>query len=447
MTMRGADVNDESLDKPDAYPTLRRLWWLHPAYLFTLVIGTTMFAAWMQTDAAFRLYGTPKFVGTIHLLMALGAIAVFAVGYRLAMVTGTKPRGASSSADALVEKWFWLCMGLTLFGYAVWLSVGLKNGFSVETLHEFFSSEDGHLAERIRDDMFYTVQGVTTCTQFGVAALPLGLWLYFRGRARLIWPIAGLLGLAAIRALLFSERLALIELFVPAIVVILRMRFLGRPLLTKVHSGLQLAPVVGIAALLIFFASFEYFRSWRFYRQEFDSYAQFTLWRVSGYYTTAHNNGAMALETQPPYPLPYSTLQMFWRAPGLSKTPLGYVKLSGIDPQARHQSMLEHYGTAELNNEGGVFQPALDYGLGGYFVFWCACGFVAGRFYRSFLAGSLAGVTVYPLIFLAILETPRFLYLTYPRVLPALVALGIVTLLAQQARRRTPAHLPIPATA
>ena len=60
---------------------------------------------------------------------------------------------------------------------------------------------------------------------------------------------------------------------------------------------------------------------------------------------------------------------------------------------------------------------------------------------------TLAGVTMYPLIFLAILETPRFLYLTYPRVLPALVALAVVTVLARRAPQRGLAHLRIPATA
>ena len=42
-----------------------------------------------------------------------------------------------------------------------------------------------------------------------------------------------------------------IELFVPATIVILRMRVLGRPLSPMFRTGLQLAPLVGIAALLL----------------------------------------------------------------------------------------------------------------------------------------------------------------------------------------------------
>jgi hypothetical protein len=184
---------------------------------------------------------------------------------------------------------------------------------------------------------------------------------------------------------------------------------------------------LGIAALLLFFGTFEYFRSWRFYHQEFDSYTEFTLWRVSGYYVTAHNNSAMALETQPRYPLPYSTLRHLWSFPGLSRTPLGYAKLTGVDPVARHTEMLDRFGTPELNNEGGLFQPALDYGLAGYLLFWSGCGFVSGRLYRAYLVGTFAGVALYPLIIIAILETPRLLYLCYTRSFPPIVALLLIS--------------------
>jgi len=224
----------------------------------------------------------------------------------------------------------------------------------------------------------------------------------------------------------FSERLALIELLVPATIVTMRMKVLGKSLPATVHWLLKVAPVAAVLGLFLFFGAFEYFRSWRYYQHEFDSYPQFVVWRMAGYYTTAHNNSAMALETQPVFPLPYSTVQMLWRFPGLSKSPLGYQALTGVDPVERQTKMLEQFGTPELNNEGGLFQPALDFGLGGLVVFWALCGFVGGRLYRSYLAGTIAGVTLYPLVFLAILETPRFLYLTYPRSLPTMLMLVFV---------------------
>src|SRR5262249_11864530 len=156
---------------------------------------------------------------------------------------------------------------------------------------------------------------------------------------------------------------------VPATIVTLRMQFLGH----KCSSGrrwlLELAPVAGVISLVLFFGAFEYFRSWRYYRYEFDSYPQFVVWRVAGYYTTAHNNSAMALETLPPYPAPFATVQSLWTLAGMASKSLGYREVTGVDPDVRHKAMLEQYGTPELNNEGGLFQPALDFGLAGMLAF------------------------------------------------------------------------------
>lgn len=431
---------------PSTNRSLRQLWWLGPACLFALVIGSTMLAAAVQSDAAFRLYGAPKFITMNHVLLSGAIIFSFAIGRRLAAVTGRVPGCTPPAADSAALICFWGATALTLLGYGVWLAIGVKNGFTLGTLRELLTIDDPLQAESIRKEMFVSVKGVTTCTQFAVAAVPLGLWLFFHGRRRLIWPLGLLFLMAAARALVFSERLALIELAVPAIIVTLRMQVLSRALRPAWQWGLRLAPLLGVMFLVAFFGSFEYFRSWRHYQHEFNSYAEFTLWRFSGYYTTAHNNSAMALETQRPFPIPYATLAQFWSIPGLSKSSFGYPQLAGFDPLERHLKMLEQIGTPELNNEGGLFQPALDFGIAGMLLFWMGSGFVAGRIYRAYQVGTLAGVTLYPLVFLAILETPRFLYLCYPRSLPALVTLLFVAWLSSRTASTEPARASLVAT-
>ncbi len=253
-----------------------------------------------------------------------------------------------------------------------------------------------------------------------------------------MWPIALVIFMATMRALLFSERMAVIELVLPVLVISLRARVLGRSFSAIHTTGLRLAPLIGVVGLVLFFAGFEYFRSWRYYRDDFDSYPTFVLWRLGGYYTTAHNNGAMALEKQSPYPIPYTTLRQFWGFPGMSSTPLDYKKLTGFDPVVRQDEMLEESGNIELNSDGGLFQPAMDYGLGGLVLFWFGCGFVSGRMYRQFLVGTLAGICIYPLILLAILETPRLLYLCYTRTVPGLAVLFVVIWLTSRATDRQP---------
>ena len=184
--------------------------------------------------------------------------------------------------------------------------------------------------------------------------------------------------------------------------------------------------------LLLFFGGAEYFRSWQYYQDEFDSIAEFTLWRFGGYYTTAHNNGAMAMETQAPLPLPYWTFRSLWEFPGISDSSISYQALTGIDVDQARVVMLERYGAPELNNEGGLFMPLIDFGMIGFSIFWFGFGFVAGGLYRGFLAGTLAGLTLYPVVFVAILEIPRLLYLSYTRTFPALVALLVVIWLTRR---------------
>jgi hypothetical protein len=430
----------------DQRQPLRRLWWLHPAWLFAAVVGATMWAAVIQPDASYRLYGTPKYLTEYHVLIAAIAIVVFALGRQLAEATGCVPAPTPRAADHTIRIWFWITMGLTIFGYLVWLAVGVKNGFSLGTLWELLTTDDPLVNDSL-ESVFVTVKGITTCTQFGIAAVPLGLWLYFHGLRWTFWPIALVMFLATMRALLFSERLAVIELILPVLVVGLRVGVLGRSFSPLQTAGLRLAPLIGVVGLVLFFAGFEYFRSWRYYREDFDSYGTFVLWRLGGYYTTAHNNGAMALEKQSPYPIPYTTLRQFWGFPGVSSTPFDYKKLTGFDPVVRQNNMLEEHGNIELNSDGGLFQPAMDYGLGGLVLFWFGCGFVSGRMYRQFLVGTLAGLSIYPLILLAILETPRLLYLCYTRTLPGLAVLFVVIWLTSRAPDRQPIASLAPATA
>jgi hypothetical protein len=405
---------------------LQRLWWLQPALLFALVVGGTFGAAAMTSDAGYRLYGTPKYITAWHCGLAFTAIVAFALGYQLAQATGTTPRATPRHVHSAVRIAFWIATLLTFIGYAAWMLVAMRNGLTLGMLREFLTTDDPEVWETLSKEVFVSWKGVTTASQFAIAAVPLGMWLVFQGERRLIWPVGMLLALAAVRAVAFSERLAIIELLVPIALIGLRISILGQPLSKLKRQVLQLAPVLGVLGLFVFFGASEYLRSWRYYQHEFDSFTSFTLWRMAGYYSTAHNNGAMAMETQPPYPLPYATTRAIWLIPGLSQTPLGYQKITGIDPSERHEQMLEQFGTPELNNEGGLFQPALDFGVGGYLLFWLASGFVSGRLYRHYLVGTLAGLTLYPLIIIAVLETPRFLYLCYTRSFPGLVMLAIV---------------------
>ena len=416
---------------------IRRLWWLNPAWLFAAVVGSTILAAALESDDVYRLYGTPKYIDETHVVLAAVAIFVFALGGRFEAAIAGAPEATPPESRRVVRVWFWLTFGLALFGYVVWAGIGIKNGVSLDMLSGLFAEPGAE--EIVRNELFPTLPGVTTCTHFSVPAVLLGLWLLGRGDRRVVWPLLLIFILAVARALLWRERSAVIALVVPGLVIWLR-TWLCRPLSLFGRAGLQLGPVFAVVLLLLFFGGFEYFRSWQFYERDFESYPEFTLWRVSGYFTTAHNNGAMALQTQSPLPLPYWTLRPLWKFPGFDQTSFAYEELAGFNPAVAHLDMLERYGTLELNNEGGLFMPVVDFGVAGSIAFWFGCGFVAGRLYRCFLAGTLAGLTLYPIVFLAILETPLILYIFFPASFPAFATL----LFAVWRAGRTPSVTAIP---
>ena len=226
--------------------------------------------------------------------------------------------------------------------------------------------------------------------------------------------------------MIYSERLALLELVLILGPVLFRTRLLNRPRGAVFRLGLILRPVVGVALLVLMMGGTEYFRSWQYYQNEFDSLLSFTVSRLLGYYATSHNNGAMALNMLDSWPVPFFTLQWFWDFPLINNTQLSYEQIVGFDPELAYSGFLETWGNLEFNNPGGLFMPTLDYGILGGAAFWLGFGLVAGRLYRGFVAGSLAGLLIYPVIFLTILEMPRFLYACTVRPFPAFVLIGVI---------------------
>ena len=401
------------------------IWWLEPSLAFVLVTGVTILAAAATPVEWYRAYGTPKHIqGKDVGLAALGILA-FVSGGRLASSIPFQPlplRGA----DPRLRRWFYYGSGLTLVGYLVWLAVARDRGLTPSLLMEMLRGTDDEVAERIKREVLLTVPGVTTCTQFGVASAILGCWLLGTG-ARGVMPMLALVfGLAVARAFFRSERLAVLELCVPCVVLALRVRCLGRPAGRALRWALRGAPLLGVLGAAVFFSGFEYFRSWRFYRHEEESFAAFAAWRLAAYYVTAHNNGAMALRFLGPLPLPYYTLAPFWEFPLVKGSSLSYRNLTGMDPEESHAAMLERFGAPEFNNEGGLFLPMLDFGLLGFGLFWFACGWVCTRAYRGFLVGSASGLLCYPILYLSLLEVPRLLYLLSTRSLPAWLMIAAV---------------------
>lgn len=403
---------------------LRRLWWLNPSWVFGMATVSTFLLALYLSDSAYNLYESPKYLRTDHLWIPLGAWLALEIGRRLG---ATWQRESGDSGERLIEDvtwWFFATFALTLGACSLLILRGLQNGLSLAVIKENLLAPPEDVSRELAGEVVVYIPGVTTATQFGIICALLGIWLYFRGRKYVAKYVAVIFGLAAMRALLFHERLALIEVVVPAGILVLREVWLGKRMSEAKKWLFQTGPILGLVGMIVMFGAFEYFRSWRHYRNHFTSISEFTIWRLGGYYSTSVNNGALGWERQGQRPLPFATLNAVWEFPPVEKSPVSYLALTGFEPVKAHSEMLKQYGNVEYNSLGGVFEPLRDYGPAGSIVWWVAFGAVVGWAYRGYQEGSLLGLLLFPIAFLALLEMPRFLYLTHPRALPALVVIA-----------------------
>src|SRR5262249_4281651 len=142
--------------------------------------------------------------------------------------------------------------------------------------------------------------------------------LSFRHGWRRVWIRSAIvLGLAVIRALVNSERFAIIELVIPFVVASLTLRYIGSEGCSRrLRALLSLAPLIGIGMLFLVFTGFEYFRSWsNYYAGRGLSLWEFGAMRLLGYYVTSLNNGSYLLQRLETLGAPYFTLHFLWTFP------------------------------------------------------------------------------------------------------------------------------------
>ncbi len=274
--------------------------------------------------------------------------------------------------------------------------------------------------------------------------LIIGLILAFRfGWKRnflaFLCPLLLVLMIAWVRSKLWSERLAVLELLIPAVVLTLRLCRsenwnIWRRFLTAA------APIAGPPLLFLFFSISEYSRSWSgFYSETQDSFLLFSFMRLTGYYATALNNGAASVEILHHYNIPFHSLDWFWRFP-LVKAWMPYESIANSEPWNDYGNMLMKVANPEFNNPSGIFVVRLDYGYTGGLFAWFALGIISMLLYRSFVKGNLSGLLLYPFFFIGLLESPRILYWSLSRCFPTWALLFFVLLLAlftsQVVRRR-----------
>jgi oligosaccharide repeat unit polymerase len=405
-------------------------WWLSPTAV-TVVVAAVSFSltAAIGDDVFRQLWNSPKAVtGAALLLIVCGPLALAlsssGVGAFRPVVQPTEGwPGLNPRAVSLLSRASTILVALSAFGFLVFAARIAQSGITLSDL--------GAGGPAIKD-LVGTVPGLTTMTQFGIPAVIISSLLLVQQYSRAeLAKIAAVVAMAIPRAFVWQERLAILELVVPIIVVVCyRLAAAG-----KATRSIRLLPLVAIPSALGVFAVFEYFRSWHYFRESSDSFLGFATDRFAGYYATAINNGYLELtHLNWPERMPRATVDFFWNAPGVQELGL-HDRLAGNLPGRTtpatpddYRVMLTQFGNPEFNNSSGYTAPFLDYGTVGGLLYFLVVGVIAGLLYRGFREGRPFGLFLYPLLFGCLVELPRYVGWAAGRSAPAWAALIVVAI-------------------
>lgn len=416
-----------------------------PTPVILMVATMSILLTSAVSDERFRaLWNTPKSVtGHVLLLMFCGALALAVGASAIGAVRPVRvPSGRwpdlSPVALTLLSRASSVLVSLTVLGYLGFGFLMVRAGIGWAEI----AGASGYSGSAPIKTVVGTIPGITTMTQFGIAAVIVSSVILAQQNSRVeLLKVAAVVGMSVPRAFIFAERLAILELVVP-IAVVGCYRLAETP---RTRSLVRLVPAVALPAVIGVFSVFEYFRSWEFFRGTGQSFWQFSFERAAGYYATALNNGYLELNhLNVAGREPLTTLEFLWDAPGVRHLDL-YNQLAGNFPgrngvvtDADYVAMLTAYGNPEFNNATGFSIPYLDYGTAGGLLFFLIAGVVAGLLYRGFREATPVGLLMYPLFFVGLIELPRYMHWTQGRSLPSCVALGVVALLVIRADRLRP---------
>lgn len=195
------------------------------------------------------------------------------------------------------------------------------------------------------------------------------------------------------RSIFSSERLALVEGVVAY--GIPYFAFSWRPSLFR-----MMIPFGGVVGVFSLFCVGEYFRSWQFYKLQYESFWEFITVRFFGYFATSFNNGSGIMTYYDTIGMPVLTASYFYKL----------LAIFGVDYRpglVLIKDYIYRYASPEFNLASGLYMPYIDYGIIGGAIYLCFFGLLTSLLYRSFLSGKPLGILLYPMWYLALLDIMR----------------------------------------
>ncbi|WP_329606768.1 O-antigen polymerase [Paraburkholderia polaris] len=366
-------------------------WWEDPTRVMLFFILPLY--ALISTE----LLGDPKAIGQVYFdsfyafAGALFLIVVMAVSYFGRTLTPTVTQVPVEISRWVLDALF----VLSLIGYLTMMSGVIAHPALILS---FF---DGNANAYDLLEVKGRIAGISTLTQVAVAYVPLYFYVFRqpeRGITRYKIYLLVLLGLALLRSFIFAERLALIEVVIPLVLMFLKFRRSHRP-----SRILMLGPYAAIVPLVGFFIANEYNRSWAsYYINVYNNIFEFAIDRLGLYYSTALNNGAGILKI-----LGWGVGEPVFTFDWLFRFPvLGDFLLARPDFNADYLVFLSNNADPEFNNPSGIFVHFYEWGWFGLFVA-AFIGWVFSRSYSGWRNGNGFWCCAHPVLMVSLFEILR----------------------------------------
>lgn len=415
---------------------MRTYWWASPGWVtLLLMVPISLIVAVMPRQAYLEFDQARQFFAGDQLLVALSGLLAFSagcgvVGYVSRSALRQTTGQASGPATRLQHSHYrraMLAIGLVAFAgnIAVVLPILADPGLVIA----FLTGKASVFA--LIKERTLQIPGLTSVSNLAALFATLYALKSKIADRPLDWfdhAFAAMVFLAVLmRAVINSERLAIIEVVLP--IGIVWFGTVG----TRWRAWMSLAPILGIAGIILLFGVTEYFRSWTVYRHYYDDYTDFVLSRIWGYYLTALNNGAGLTELYPPTFDGTYTMNWFYRFP------LFPWVATGEEPTFWDYAF--QYATAEFNNTSGIFAPMQDYGSIFGILMWFVLGVLSGRIYDGYRQGRFQYMIIHPTWMIGVYEILRLFYWGSSKYFPTLIV--TVAIIVFMARHRAVATAPI----
>lgn len=402
-------------------------WWANPTVLsLFIVVPFVLIPFFVPAHDFWQLWRVPKALDEGLLVVAVASLGGLLLGAMASLLRkGVGGPVAFSHVDlTYVASKAPMLFVITLAAYAAWFGIGLVRGADIGgTLVSIFSGGATNF-DAIKEPLA-PIAGVTSFMQVGVVAASVYVLRIKMGIPRSSWPLVVIILLSTVRAILYAERLAFLEVVSAAILTYACVRrgwqegsSAGGGFVSNVL--VRVLPAFAPFALAILFGLTEATRSWAlYYSRTGTSFADFALSRLGGYYATAVNNSALLLHSFPTEHIPFYSVAWFWNLPGVDEF-LPYA-IAPADPTQTWIPFLEQRANPEYNNVG-MLSVVWDVGPVFAPLIFFSFGLAMAIIYRRARAGSVVALVSFASLAISIMELPRYFYIGEGRATPVILA-------------------------